>query len=104
MSTANRRRIFYAALLALALVGMPLPAQRPPNIVYILADDLGSYNPQSGVPTPNADRLAREGVRFTDMHSPSAVCTPTRYGILTGRYSWRSRLKEGVRRFALQVQ
>lgn len=101
MSVANGRRIFCAALLAFALVSMPLAAQRPPNIVYILADDLGwgdlrSYNPQSGVPTPNADRLARDGVRFTDMHSPSAVCTPTRYGILTGRYSWRSRLKEGV--------
>jgi arylsulfatase A len=100
MSTANRQRIC-AALLALALVSMPLAAQRPPNIVYVLADDLGwgdlgSYNPRSGVSTPNADRLARDGVRFTDMHSPSAVCTPTRYGILTGRYSWRSRLKEGV--------
>lgn len=72
-----------------------------PNLVYILADDLGwgdleCYNPQSGVPTPNARRLASEGVRFTDMHSPSAVCTPTRYGILTGRYCWRSRLKQGV--------
>lgn len=72
-----------------------------PNIVYILADDLGwgdlgCYNAKSLVPTPNADRLAREGMRFTDMHSPSAVCTPTRYGILTGRYCWRTKLKKGV--------
>ncbi len=76
-------------------------AQEKPNIVYILADDLGwgdlrCYNPLSAVPSPNAARLASQGVRFTDMHSPSAVCTPTRYGILTGRYCWRSRLKQGV--------
>ena len=56
-----------------------------PNIVYILADDMGygdvgCYNPQSKIPTPYMDRLAREGMRFTDAHSPSAVCTPTRYG------------------------
>ena len=75
--------------------------RRPPNIVYVLCDDLGwgdlgCYNPESAVPTPNADRLATQGVRFTDMHSPSAVCTPTRYGILTGRYCWRSSLKKGV--------
>lgn len=72
-----------------------------PNILYILADDLGRgdlgcYNPESHIPTPNMDRIAREGMRFTDMHSPSSVCTPTRYGILTGRYCWRSRLKQGV--------
>ena len=46
--------------------------------------------------TPNMDRLVREGMHFTDAHTPSAVCTPTRYGILTGRYCWRSRLKSGV--------
>lgn len=76
-------------------------ASHEPNIVYILADDLGwgdlgCYNRESAVPTPNADRLAKQGVRFTDMHSPSSVCTPTRYGILTGRYCWRSSLKKGV--------
>jgi arylsulfatase A-like enzyme len=69
--------------------------------VYVLADDLGwgdlgCYNPESDVPTPYADRLASRGVRFTDMHSPSSVCTPTRYGVLTGRYCWRTHLKEGV--------
>lgn len=72
-----------------------------PNIVYILADDLGygdvsAYNPNSKISTPNIDRLVSQGVRFTDAHSPSAVCTPTRYGILTGCYSWRSPLKSGV--------
>ena len=76
-------------------------ADVPPNIVYILADDLGygdvsCFNPDSKIKTPNIDRLAREGMRFTDAHSNSSVCTPTRYGILTGRYAWRSKLKRGV--------
>ena len=64
-----------------------------PNIVYILADDLGigdvkAFNPDGKIATPNFDRLADEGMMFTDAHSGSAVCTPTRYGVLTGRYSW----------------
>ena len=72
-----------------------------PNIVYILADDLGygdlsCQNEESKIQTDYCDRLAREGMRFTDAHSGSAVCTPTRYGVLTGRYCWRSRLKNGV--------
>ncbi|UCS94664.1 arylsulfatase [Echinicola marina] len=72
-----------------------------PNIVLILADDLGygdikTYNAAAKVNTPNLDQMCNEGMRFMDAHSPSAVCTPTRYGILTGRYSWRSRLKKGV--------
>jgi arylsulfatase A-like enzyme len=58
--------------------------------------DISAYNPDSKIPTINLDRLAREGMRFTDMHSPSAVCTPTRYGLLTGRYAWRTRLQKGV--------
>jgi arylsulfatase A-like enzyme len=58
--------------------------------------DLCCYNRDSKIPTPNMDRLAEEGIRFTDAHSPSAVCTPTRYGVLTGRYCWRTRLKRGV--------
>ena len=74
---------------------------RKPNIIYLLADDWGygdvSYlNPESKIPTPHADQLASEGMIFTDAHSNSAVCTPTRYGVLTGRYCWRSRLKRGV--------
>ena len=77
------------------------PAARRPNIVFILADDMGfgdmaCQNPDSKVPTPNLDRLATEGMRFTDAHSPSAVCTPTRYATLTGRYAWRGRLKRSV--------
>ncbi len=72
-----------------------------PNIIYILADDLGygdikAINEASGIETPNMDRLVREGTYFTDAHSSSAVCTPTRSGILTGRYAWRSSLKSGV--------
>ena len=72
-----------------------------PNIVLILADDMGygdiqSYNPDSKIPTPHLDRLVSAGMRFTDAHSPSAVCTPTRYGLLTGRYAWRTSLKSGV--------
>lgn len=74
---------------------------KQPNIVIILADDMGygdvtCYNPGSRIPTPNMDSLAEGGIRYTDMHSPSAVCTPTRYGLLTGRYAWRSNLKSGV--------
>lgn len=73
-------------------------ADRHPNIIVILADDLGygdvsCYNPESKIRTHHIDRLAAEGMRFTDAHSPSAVCTPTRYGILTGRYAWRTRMK-----------
>jgi arylsulfatase A len=78
-------------------------AQPPPrpNIVYILTDDHGygdvsRLNPQGRIPTPHIDRLAREGMAFTSAHSGSSVCTPTRYGLMTGRYSWRSRLKSGV--------
>ena len=72
-----------------------------PNVVYILADDLGygdvsCLNPESKIPTANIDRVAREGIVFTDTHSGSAVCTPTRYGIMTGRYCWRSPLKAHV--------
>ena len=66
-----------------------------PNILFILADDLcyghvGSYKPNSTIPTPNLDRLSKEGIRFTDAHSPATVCTPTRYGILTGRMPFRT--------------
>ena len=72
-----------------------------PNVVLILADDLGygdiqAYNKDSKIPTPNIDFLAENGISYTDAHSNSAVCTPTRYGLLTGRYAWRSRLKSGV--------
>jgi arylsulfatase A-like enzyme len=86
---------FAAAILAAA------PAPRPPNIVVILADDLGygdvrCYNPQSKIPTPNLDRLAKEGLRFTDAHSAATVCTPSRYSLLTGRMSFRTGYRGGV--------
>lgn len=73
-----------------------------PNIVYILCDDLGygdvrCLNPQHGkIATPRMDRMAEQGMIFTDAHSSSSVCTPTRYGILTGRYNWRTHLQSGV--------
>jgi arylsulfatase A-like enzyme len=87
-------------LAAVNTAAAPLHAP-PPNIVIILADDLGygdvgCYNAQSKIPTPHLDRLAAEGMRFTDAHAPDAVCTPSRYGLLTGRYAFRSRLKSGV--------
>jgi arylsulfatase A-like enzyme len=93
----NRRQFLAAAGAGLASA----QSKSRPNIVYILCDDLGwgdlrCYNAKSAIPTPYADRLAGEGVRFTDMHSNSSVCTPTRYGIMTGRYAWRTRLKQGV--------
>ncbi len=72
-----------------------------PNIIYVLADDLGygdlsCFNPQSKIRTVHIDKMASSGMRMTDMHSSSSVCTPTRYGILTGRYNWRSPIKQGV--------
>ena len=74
---------------------------KQPNIIFILADDMGygdvSYlDAKSKIKTENLDRMAREGVVFTDAHSSSSVSTPTRYGILTGRYNWRSTMKQGV--------
>lgn len=72
-----------------------------PNIIVVLVDDMGygdlkSYNANAKTTTPHLDALASAGIRFTDAHSNSAVCTPTRYGLLTGRYAWRTRLKSGV--------
>ena len=90
------------ATLFLALVAAAANADEKPNIVYVMCDDLGygdiqCLNPEHGkIPTPAADRLAKEGMVFTDAHSGSSVCTPTRYGLLTGRYSWRTRLQKGV--------
>ncbi len=88
------------AALPMALHAKTLP-NRPPNIIVILADDMGfgdlaCQNPESKIPTPNLDRLAHAGMRFSDAHAPTAVCTPTRYSILTGRYCWRSQLKSSV--------
>lgn len=101
---------FIPAFLAALFATIPLssltgaesaPDTSRPHIVVILADDMGWGDPQcyqadSKIPTPNLDRLAAEGMRFTDAHTPSSVCTPTRYTLLTGRYCWRTWLEEGV--------
>lgn len=76
-------------------------ASSRPNFIFILCDDLGygdlqCLNAEGKIPTPNLNRLAREGMVFTDAHSSSSVCTPTRYGVLTGRYNWRSKLQKSV--------
>ncbi len=76
-------------------------SEKKPNIIYILADDLGIgdlsiYNENGKIQTPNLDKMGAQGMKFTDAHTSSSVCTPTRYGILTGRYNWRTPLKEFV--------
>ncbi len=88
-------------LLLLLLAPAALRAGERPNIVFILCDDLGigdvrCFNPASKIATPQLDQLAAQGMRFTDAHTTSAVCSPTRYSLLTGRYNWRSRLQKGV--------
>lgn len=93
--------VFFAALLWSGAVAMASTGEKP-NIIYILADDwgLGDVKTYGGerckIDTPHMDRLAEKGMKFTDAHSSSSVCTPTRYSILTGRYNWRSSLKSGV--------
>ncbi len=94
-----KKRLLLTLLLTITLA--PVARAARPNIVFIMADDLGYgdvsvLNPKSKIPTPNLDRLAKSGMIFTDAHSGSSVCTPTRYGVLTGRYCWRSRLKRSV--------
>lgn len=85
-----------ASLSLAAIAAAATSNETPPNIVVILADDLGYGDLGSqgakGIKTPNLDALAREGLRFTDGHSPASVCTPTRYSMLTGQYSWRQRV------------
>jgi arylsulfatase A len=88
-------KLFGVFLISFVLLCGQLLAAAKPNIVFILADDLGygdlsCYNDQSKVPTPRIDQLAREGMRFTDAHSPSTVCTPTRVGLLTGQMPFRT--------------
>ena len=92
------------SLLPFLILSIIANGQKPnikPNIIYILTDDLGygdvsAYNNKSKIATPWIDALAKEGMLFTDAHSNSSVCTPTRYGILTGQYAWRTSLKNGV--------
>ncbi|MEY2880198.1 MAG: hypothetical protein RLZZ15_2578 [Verrucomicrobiota bacterium] len=93
---------FLCLLLGATSLAASAATPAKPNIVYLLADDLGygdvqALNPTRGkIKTPHLDRLASQGLTFTDAHSGSSVCTPTRYGLLTGRYAWRSRLQRGV--------
>ena len=93
---------FVLVVLMLVCPSLLLAAVERPNIVVILADDLGygdvhCNNPDRGkIATPHIDRLAKQGMRFTDAHTSSGVCSPTRYALLTGRYHWRSRLQAGI--------
>jgi len=108
MSRTNLTRRDFLKALGAGAVALSMPATRAsayppkrPNIVFILADDMGygdiqALNPQSRIPTPYLNKLASQGCVFTDAHSGAAVCTPTRYGVVTGRYCWRSRMKRGV--------
>ena len=102
MNTNNIGLVSFIALLLLQC--KPADHQKgiqKPNIIIILADDFGvgdiqSHYPENKIPTPNLDKLVNEGLSFTDAHSPSAVCSPTRYSLLTGRYNWRTPLQEWV--------
>lgn len=92
---------FVVAPWAALRAGEASPSAARPNIVIILADDFGvgdiqAHFPENKIPTTHLDRLVRQGRSFTDAHSSSAVCSPTRYGLLTGRYNWRTRLQEWV--------
>jgi hypothetical protein len=90
-----------APLAALQAADAPKTSAKP-NIVFLLADDLGygnvqCNNPERGkIPTPHIDKLASQGMRFTDGHSSSGVCSPSRYTLLTGRYHWRTKLQGGI--------
>jgi arylsulfatase A len=95
-----------ACMLGLAMLGPATSScqensrARTPNVIIILADDMGygdvtALNPASRIPTPRLDRLASESLVFTDAHSAGSYCVPSRYGLLTGRYMWRTRLGSG---------
>ena len=94
-------RLALLTLVALSFGFLAAPAAAAPsgpNIVLVMADDLGygdlgAYNSESKVPTPHLDRLASEGLRFTDAHAPASLCVPTRYGLITGRYAWRNKVR-----------
>ncbi|HVM48738.1 MAG TPA: arylsulfatase [Candidatus Acidoferrum sp.] len=106
LNPKNLRRLFSVSLMFLAWVvsvhAEASASATPPNIVYILADDLGygdvhALNPERcKIATPNLDSLRAQGMAFTDCHASSSLCTPSRYSILTGRYDWRTRLQHGV--------
>ena len=92
---------WFLLLPSLLMVTNEVKAEKKPNIIFILADDMGygdvsALNPNAKIKTPHLDRMISNGVSFTDAHTSSSVSTPTRYGVLTGRYNWRSKLKQGV--------
>ena len=95
----TKRTFFF--LLSLVALTTQAAESTPPNVIFVLADDLGigdvsPTNPDCKIKTPHLQAMADEGITFLDAHSSSSVCTPTRYGVLTGRYNWRSRLARGV--------
>ena len=96
-----KNAVLFALFAGFALVHASALEPKP-NIVYILCDDLGYGDvhylggERSKIPTPNIDAMAARGMIFTEAHSGSAVCTPTRYGILTGRYNWRTKMQKSV--------
>ncbi|MCA9268170.1 MAG: sulfatase-like hydrolase/transferase, partial [Planctomycetales bacterium] len=100
----NQYTTWKTTLLAAALLVIAQQAAlgaAKPNVVVVMADDLGigditPTNPDCKIKTPHLQQMASEGLTFFDAHTPSSVCTPTRYGLLTGRYNWRSRLASGV--------
>jgi arylsulfatase A len=101
LSPSPVRRVTIAVVTAVFLSASSVSLADKPNIIVILADDLGwgdvSCNQPNGkIRTPAIDALASEGMRFTNAHAPHSVCTPTRYSLLTGRYCWRTYLREGV--------
>lgn len=101
MRTNTLKPFFFISLFFITVINS-VSAQEKPNIILIFADDMGygeiqALNPdRSKIPTPNLNKLASEGMVFTDAHTSSSVCTPSRYALLTGRYNWRTRLQRGV--------
>lgn len=95
-----KRLVFLLIAVSFAVDAFAAEASPKPNIVVILSDDygwgsLGCYDAPAELKTPNLDRLAREGRRFTNAYAPGSVCSPTRYGLMTGRYYWRTNVKDG---------
>jgi len=101
MNKPTARHLLWLSLLSTGSCQAPAEAPTLPNIIVVMADDLGYgdvslFYESNPIATPHIDRIGQEGLSFTDAHTPASVCTPTRYGLLTGRYNWRSRLKSGV--------
>lgn len=96
-----KRSLLFLILLGISISAFSQEKQSKPNVIFIMADDMGygdpeCYNPNSKIPTPNMNRLASEGMMFTNAHSASSVCTPSRYSFITGKYAWKSDLKREV--------